>query len=175
MRTRLFLAPAWVQGLVSGVSFAVYMTVFAALFNGEGWPGSLIFGVLVGAMFGAFSAWFAVREQLRWRRSVGRGLSTAEQQIVHRASSKGPVPADPRLRQAAISGATAELNRREGRRREGGATLVGLLALAVVLGVTISPWCFVMALLLVYGGYQTWSAPRVARARIQVLSREPEV
>lgn len=84
------------------------------------------------------------------------------------------MPADPRLRQAAVSGATAGLERREGRRRENWATLVGMLVLAVVLGVTISPWWFVMTLLIVYGGYETWSAPRAARARIQELSREPE-
>jgi hypothetical protein len=174
MRTRLLLARWWVQGLVSGAFFAAYMTGFALLINDEGWVGALITGVLSGAWFGAFSAWWAIRERNRWRRSVGRGLSDAEQQIVHRASLIGPVPADPRLRDAAIRDATAGLERREGRRRKDWVTLVGLLVLTVVLGVTSSPWWFVMTLLLVYGGYETWSAPRAMRARIQVLSHEPE-
>jgi hypothetical protein len=170
MRSRLFLAPWWVNALVIGVFFGTFMAGFSALEDDEGWLTVVVFGTISGILFGAAMGWWGRREQSRWRKAAGLDLDDEQLLVVHRAMTNGPVPSDPRLRLAAFHAATYE------QERIGGpwASVVFLLAIPVlvVLRIVDSWWWLVLVPLYLYGAYETWAQPRRLRARIALLSSD---
>ena len=174
LRARLFLAPWWVQALVTGTIFGAYMGVFAVVANDQGVPSGIVSGIIGSVVFGLGTGWFANRERNQWRAAVGRDLSEAELRRVHRAAVKGPVPDDPRLRLAAIRSARRALSQQYDRRLEAAAVLTILPLLVIGLSVFDSPWWLVAMPPWLYGGYLTWAAPRKLRARINALSYQSD-
>lgn len=173
MRSRLFLAPWWVQALESGVFLGALVAIWGTLEDHQEWGWAVLSGTISGMLFGPFVAWGSVRERTRWRRAVGRDLSDAELNIVHRATTKGPVPSDPRLRLATVRSARYGLDKRD---NEGSAGVIGLVIVAVLIWLQFrdSLWWLVPVAPLAFAGYEIWAEPRRLRARINVLSRDPD-
>jgi len=174
LRARLFLAPWWVQALVTGTIFGAYMGVFAVIANDHGVPSGVVSGIISGVVFGLGMGWSVNRERNRWRAAVGHCLSDAELRLVHRAAVKGSVPNDPRLRLAAIRSARHALSQRYNKRLEAAALFTILPLLVIGMSVFDSPWWLVAMPLWLYGGYLTWAAPRKLRARINALSYQSD-
>ncbi|MRJ76615.1 hypothetical protein GEV29_08715 [Aeromicrobium sp. SMF47] len=171
MRSRLFLAPWPVQAFVSGVFFAAVVAVGVLVDDPQDWDGALLIGVIGGLVFGPLCGWGGVRAQTRWRRAAGSDLSDAELLVVHRAEAKGPVPADPRLRLAAVRAARHSLELADNDRWSDAIRLVLLAALICLRSWDSLSWVVVVPLAAL-AGYQIWAVPRRLRARIEVLSRE---
>lgn len=171
MRSRLFLAPWWVQGVVLGALFAAYMATLSVLRDDVGWRPTVGLAAVSGGLFGAYMGWSTHREQRRWRRAVGFDLDEDEQLVVHRAMTTGPVPSEQRLRIAAVDGAIHEVSRQDGP-WAAVAFLIGFPALIALSGAD-SWWWLVLVPFYLYAAYEIWSQPRRLRARIDLLSREP--
>ncbi|QGG42230.1 hypothetical protein [Aeromicrobium yanjiei] len=171
MRSRLYLAPWWVQALTSGAFFAAVVAVGVLVDDPQDWDGALLIGVIGGLVFGPLCGWGGVREQTRWRRVAGSDLSHAELLVVHRATKKGPVPADPRLRLAAVRAATHSL---EGADEDRWSDVIFLVSLAAIIWLLSldSLWWLIALPFVAFVGYEMWAEPRRLRARIEVLSRE---
>lgn len=167
MRTRLFLAPWWVQATVYGTVLAVFLAVYLVS-DGEGWRSSVVGGLVSGVLFGSFMGWVSVREQARWRTAAGRGLDDEELVIVHRAASTREVPTDPRLRAAALRAVTHALDQRRRNRWQTAVFLV-LLPVLAALNALDSWWWLVLVPVYLYGIHETWAEPRRLRARVAEL------
>ncbi len=104
--------PWWQWSLYSGVAFGVLQVLFHL--GSDRLVPAIIGGVAGGAVFGALMGPYTARQCRRARHVVGGDLSAADQRTVSKAASRGPVPTDPRLRQAAQLLATylAERNRK---------------------------------------------------------------
>ncbi|MFC5676583.1 hypothetical protein [Aeromicrobium endophyticum] len=171
MRSRLFLAPWWVQAVVLGALFAAYMAILSAAKDDVGWRPTAVLAIVSGSLFGAYTGWSTHREQRRWRKAAGLDLDEDELLIVHRAMAKGPVPSEQRLRTAAVDGAIHEVSRQDGP-WAAAAFLLGFPCLIVLYGAA-SWWSLVLVPFYLYAAYTLWSQPRRLRARIDLLSREP--
>jgi hypothetical protein len=170
MRSRLFLAPWWVNALVYGTLFAVAATTFMVLDDEFGWLTAVVTGTAAGAFMAAIIGWSSAREQAGWRRAAGLDLDDEQLLSVRRAVTKGLVPSDPRLRQAARDAATYDLAQLDGQWRIAQLLVFPLLFIRSL----FDSWLWVvLAPLYLYGIYEIWSQPRKLRARIDLLSREP--
>ena len=140
MRSRLESAPIWVFGPVSGVLFGLAMTVWPSGRDGDAsWTERVIVGVLAGAAFGVVMGRF-LRRGFGMSRDELAALPIEQRRAVLRAAVRGPAPADPAVRAAALRrvSRTHELLRRRPRF----SVAVSLIALVVyaVQAVTRSPW-----------------------------------
>lgn len=171
MRSRLFLAPGWVQALVTGIFFGVYMATLSRLRDDVGWLPAVGIGALSGLLFGVYMGWVARREQTGWRRAAGLDLDGEELLIVHRAMTKGPMPSDPRLRLAVRHAADHDIARQDGP-WTGAAVLLAFPVVIALHGVDWR-WWLVLIPLCLWGTYEVWSHPRRLRARIALLSDDP--
>jgi hypothetical protein len=113
MRYRLLVAPWWVLALIQGTFFGVFMALFAQPHDPEAFGGGavgLIFTALVaGLPFGLLMGPAMVR--INRRATTAAGLNDpGELAIVSRATTRGPVPTDPRLRAAARNLASHRLD-----------------------------------------------------------------
>ncbi|MRK00962.1 hypothetical protein GEV27_05455 [Aeromicrobium sp. S22] len=171
MRSRLYLAPWWVQALTSGVFFGAAMAIWEILREPQDWGWSLVGGVIGGMIFGSVVGWGSVRDRTRWRRAAGSDLSDAELLVVYHAEAKGPIPSDPRLRLATVRAARYRLEKLDDDKWVGGMVLV-LAAVMIWLQFRDSLWWLIAIPLFTYACYGIWAEPRRLRARIEVLSRE---
>jgi Flp pilus assembly protein TadB len=91
---RLVNAPWWQWSLITGVPFAGLMVLFLGTRYPDGW----IFLVSAGLVFGAVMGPIIARQARRLRPVIG-SMSAEEYAQARRAAVRGPVPADPVLRQ----------------------------------------------------------------------------
>ncbi|MGY2127991.1 hypothetical protein [Blastococcus sp. SYSU DS0617] len=139
MRERLLHAPAWVLGLVNGSLFGLVWAAFMRFGGGESWPTTLTYGGVAGAVFGGLRGRIQYRQQQGLRDVAARspeGLSRR----VRRAASRGPVPADPEVREAAHGLVLAQLAPLDRQRLWATPFFVLVALLSAFLAVTDSPW-----------------------------------
>lgn len=139
MRERLLHAPAWVLGLLNGSLFGLFWTAFTRYSDGDSWTSALVQGALMGLFFGAVMGRLQHRQQQGVRDVAGRspeGLSRR----VRRAAVRGPVPAEPAVREAARGLALAQLVQLDRQRRWAPTFFVLVGLLSAYLAMTDSPW-----------------------------------
>ncbi len=166
---RLALSPWWVHGLVNGVPFGVVMTVFQVAQGSNLFPAvvgggtsGVLFGLIVGPMMRRF-----------YRRMLGEleVLPPAELWTVVRASSRGPAPADPRLREAARALVQRQRDEVLRNRRRSVAVHLVVLGLFVVLALTQeSLWWLAAAMLFLGLLVLVLKAPARLERRLSALS-----
>ncbi|MEV6411369.1 hypothetical protein [Kribbella sp. NPDC051718] len=170
MRTFLSKPPAWAVGLVSGVPFGIGMGFFIKS-DGDSLRASMISGTVLGVAFGVAMA-FTLRRQLHLLvRTVGSEISPADRRAAGRALRRGPVPADPRIRAAAIRLARNQLELLQ-RWRLRSLVIFGLLLAVSITGVFAgSHWGITLVALYLFGlGYQL-VRPRMLRSRLDELTQ----
>jgi len=133
-------APIWTLGLLSGVLFGAAMTVWTALQDGDvSWAVLIVLGVLSGAGFGIGMGWFLRRELGEFRDELA-GLPLDQRRAVLRSTARGPAPADPAVRAAALRQAQRSRELLERRSRFNLIVFtVGVVGYAL-LALTQSPW-----------------------------------
>jgi Flp pilus assembly protein TadB len=169
MRPGLLNVPWWQWSLITGVPFGVLMF----LFLGSRYPGDWIIGVGVGVGFGAAMGPI-IAGQARRLRPVIESMSAEEYDQVRRAAARGPVPAEPRLRQDAARFASHHYEEMT-RFRVQLMIVFGLFfVLAALTAVVVSsPWSWLSAgfFALMLAFQVLW--PRRLRRRIERLQAEP--
>ncbi|MCE0535545.1 hypothetical protein LWF15_08485 [Kineosporia rhizophila] len=150
MRTWLVGAPRWKLGLFQGTLFGTFMAVFAAFFSsgsGEGagrFVGAVVGGVVGGVFFGFFMSHFIANKNAALIGAAGLDDPAELRQAV-RAARRGPVPADPRIRQAALRVARHQLSELEGQRTGSLAVFALFILVYVAMAFLSSPWWLVAA------------------------------
>ena len=142
MRERLLHAPAWVLGLVNGSVFGVVWAAFMRFGDGQSWSTALVYGGVAGAVFGVLMGRVQHRQQQGLRDVAARspeGLSRR----VRRAALRGPVPAQPGVREAAHGLAVAQLAQYDRQRIWPTPFFLLVALLSAFLAVTDSPWWWV--------------------------------
>ena len=168
LRAYLATAPVWVQSVFMGVFFGVSMTLWPAG-SGGSWIGRILGGVVGGALFGFFMGRFVKREFGAIRSELA-DLPPDQRRAAMRAAGRGPAPADPVVREAALQCAKHRRDLVERRWRFNNTVFAVALALYAVMALTRSPWwwaAFAMFAAFLVG--QLRSPHRVER-RIAVLS-----
>jgi hypothetical protein len=146
MRERMLNAPAWVLAVISGTMFGVLAVLYMRFGQHESWTAALVLGVLCGAFFGALFGPIQHRQQGGVRDAAARspeGLSGR----VRRAALRGPLPAEPEVREAAHSLVVAQLRPLERQRIWGPAFFLLMAVLAVFEAIAVSPWWWLAVLL----------------------------
>lgn len=172
MRTRLAAAPPWVLGLISGSLFGAAMTLWASRQDGDvSWTVLIVLGVLAGGQFGVGMGVF-LGPAIGGLQEEMRALPEEQRRAVLRSATRGPAPADPVVREAALRRA-----RRNGDLQQRPRFRLTFFTLASIgyalLAITQSPWwwvAFAMFTALLAG--QLVVPRRIAR-RIAVLSDPP--
>ena len=178
MLKRLSTAPRWVLALVTGVPFAVVMSVYAAMtltnltVAGRVYVGVVV-GIVGGAFFGFFMGWFTERRRNDVPVRAVDEVPDALRPVVMRSAWRDPAPADPFVRHAALRVVedSRELNHRRWRSTAVIFTCFSLFHLALAL--TSSRWYWLGFAL--FAGllalHLAW--PRRIDQRIAILSRGP--
>jgi hypothetical protein len=139
MRERLQNAPWWVMSLISGGFFGACMTVSNYLQHPGNWTKAIVIGLSEGVFFGAFMGPLQVRQRRKRVAAIGN-IPARDLRVAGRAVMRGPVPADPKIRQTAEWLATKQLNETERYRWIGLIMFVFLTVGNVSLALTTSPW-----------------------------------
>lgn len=108
MRAYLNTAPRWVLWLVYGLPFGAAMAIGIVGDDSSGAAEIVGFGLVAGVGFGVCLT-FATDKQRREIREVIGEVPASELGTVYRAARRGPVPADPEIRAAALRLARHEL------------------------------------------------------------------
>lgn len=146
MRLKLAMSPWWVQGLAYGLFFGVWMAVFSGVQDGGTWLSAVVGGAVGSIIFGLLMG--VTMSKINRRMLVGlEGLTPAESRTVLRASSRGPAPADPRLREAARALVQRRRSEALRTRRRSLVTFAVAVVLYVVLALTQTWWWWVAAVL----------------------------
>ena len=129
-RVRSYLSdpPRWVVAVLTGVPFGIGMGLWVK-FDGAGWP-EAGFWATSGIPFGLATAWWAAR----WGREAAQaeaGLAADKLPAARLAASRGPVPADPEIRAAALRIASHELAEAT-RHRRSKILAIGLMVIGTV-------------------------------------------
>lgn len=144
VRDRLLTAPAWVIGLLNGaVAGAMWVLINRVVWQ-ETWAASALSGLLFGVVFGVITGPFQRRQWRGLREAAGRSPEGLSKRI-RRAASRGPVPGDPAVRQAAHEVAVVQLRTFETQRVWGPGFLLVMAVLGVFLAVDGDPWWWVAA------------------------------
>ncbi|WP_328333494.1 hypothetical protein OHA70_16710 [Kribbella sp. NBC_00382] len=170
MRVSVEKTPAWVICVVTGVPFGAAMG-FISRSDGDSLRGAAISGAVVGLAFGIAMA-FTLRRQLQHLvRAVGPDTSRVDRRAAGRALRRGPVPADPNVRAAAIRLARHQLELL-GRWRLRSVIIWSLLLAISIVGIFDgSRWRIALvALYLFLLGYQV-IRPRMLRSRLEELTQ----
>ena len=168
MRLRLAMSPWWVQGLVYGSFFGAAMTVFA-IFRTGAWLPSLLGGLVGGALFGLVMGRSMAKLNLVLLRGL-EGFSRADQRAIVRGSWRGPIPSDPRQREAAAVLLRGRRDNLLATRRWSIIVFGAAIVLYVVLAVTQTwLWWFGAALFLVFLVLTLTSVSRMDR-RLALLA-----
>lgn len=165
------MSPWWVQGLAYGLFFGVGMTIFSAVQDGGTWLFAAVGGAVGGVLFGLVMGLTMSRINRRMLAGLD-GLTPSEAKTVLRASSRGPAPADPRLREAAR--ALVQRRRLEAlrtRRRSIVTFAIGLV-LYVVLALTQTWWWWLAAVLFLGFLTLTLVAPARLDRRLAALDAD---
>jgi hypothetical protein len=141
--------------------------------DGDSLQSAVISGTAVGLAFGVVMA-FTLRQHLHLLvRAVGPDTSQADRRAAGRALRRGPVPADPLVRAAAIRLARQQLDLlRLGAKRS--VIVLSLLLVFSIIGLfdeSASPWHISLAVILLFLiGYQL-VRPRMLRSRLAELTQ----
>jgi hypothetical protein len=163
-------APMWQTVFFFGVPFGVLFGVFLALTD-EDAKAATITGVCSGLVFGVAMALIFRRQRNDWA-GILDDVPEDDWKATQRAAWRGPAPADPRLRTAALQLAETNLRRMQKYR-----TLVCIVfGLNLVLSIVqVSLHFSILRLILVAIWLfallsQAWYYPRRLRARVAELS-----
>ncbi|MFW3172663.1 hypothetical protein [Geodermatophilus sp. CPCC 206100] len=172
MRAWLEKAPWWVLSLVTGVFFAVWMSLAGRLLQGQSWAGAVVGGVVGGVLFGLLMGPLLARQ----RRRVHEAVGTDRTDLLRRAGRvavRGSLPEDPELREAARRLALVQRSLLLRQRRWALPFFVLLLALALTFALTRTPaWPWWLAVVF-FGGLlsvQVLLPRRLARRAAQLAS-----
>jgi hypothetical protein len=172
VRLRLATSPWWVQGLVYGTFFGVFMTLFYRWQTG-GWLAAALGGLSGGIFFGLFMGVFMSRLNRRMLAGL-HDLAPEERREVLRASWRGPVPLDGHRRAAARVLLQKRRDETVRTMRWSITVFVGALVLEAFLAITRSPWWWLGAALFL--GFLIWSVTTPARMdrRLALLDERAE-
>jgi hypothetical protein len=162
--------PWWKWSLYYGAIFGLVQTLLH-LRSDRPLP-AIIGGLVGGAFFGACMGPMMARQFRRLRRVTG-DLSPADQRVVSKAATRGSVPADPALRQAAQRLATYLAERNRKMLWLSLSVFLAFAGLSVFLVLSDNPaWLLSTGLFL---GLAVWAAvmPRHYEHRAQLLGRNP--
>jgi hypothetical protein len=167
MRAYLNTAPRWILSLVYGLPFGAVMAIGIVADNSSGAGEIVAFGLVAGVVFGICLT-FATEKQRREIRAVIGDVPASELGTVFRAARRGPVPADPEIRAAALRLATHEAA------QAWIASIVGIpIALLVVAGAVFRrddiPLLPVLAAIAVAGVAYQWYVLWQLRRQVKLL------
>ncbi len=168
MRAYLLSAPRWLLGVIQGLFFGAGMTIFSLVTSDRDWTGAAISGLFGGVVFGCLMAPVAYRQNKAVREASGL-VSPGHQRAALRASVRGPIPADPDIREAAHRIAAQQRREVLSKRPFTIVTFVAIGALNVFLAVTQSPSWWVSVIL--FGsllGWQLWLPGHLARRQARL-------
>lgn len=169
MRLKFATGPWWVQGLVYGSFFGVAIGIFYGLQDGGSWLFAAVGGAVSGILFGALMGVTMSRINRRMLAGLD-GLTPAEAKTVGRASSRGPAPTDPRLREAARALVQQRRSEALRTRRRSVVTFALGSVLYVVLALTQTWWWWLAAALFVGFLALTLMAPARLERRLAALN-----
>jgi hypothetical protein len=167
-RVRAYVSgwPRWAAPVLAGVGFGIAMGL-SAKHDGDGWLGAG-FMATSGIPFGLATAWWVPRLR-RQRELAEAGIPADQLQYARLAASRGPLPAAPEVRAAALQITSYQLaeatKRRKVRILIGGVFLIGTVGAAS----EGSPWALLYALCGAALVYFHWYWPRQLRRRIELL------
>jgi hypothetical protein len=177
-RERMQRAPWWVWSLQLGGIFALFRFLWDLLIGDASVPLALVSGLVGGAFFGLIFGPLSARMARRQRNAMGQ-VSDEEARVVQRAAVRGPLPTDPRLRNAAAGAATNQLEQLRRQRYWAPVFWLLVIALTLWLAVTDSPWWGLLCVF--FAGFlvvQLWMprhlSRRVARLRGEAPAHGPD-
>jgi hypothetical protein len=100
----------WLTGILAGLLYGVLFALAAHYLVSEDWTAAVIAGAVTGPLFGLVMA-IVQRRTDRLFSSLPGDLTRKQRQAATRASRRGPVPADPAIRAAALDLAHRQLER----------------------------------------------------------------
>lgn len=160
-----WLVAVW-TGLIGGVGVGFFIKT-----DGTGWTPSAIIAGVAAILFALVTgklepSWRREREELE------AGLPADKVQLARRASMRGPVPADPEVRAAALRIAFDGLARSSKQPGPRLATAFGVVMAIVAVGAALSGslWALLYAFSASAMLYSGWYLPRRLRRRIELLS-----
>jgi hypothetical protein len=166
VRERLRNAPLWVVSLTMSVFVGTWMTVFGYLEHGN-WTRAIFSGLITGVLFGATMGPTLARKRARAMAATDN-MSARDLRVAGRAVRGGPVPLDPKIRQAAEWLATNELNELT-RFRWVGLILFLFLTVSSVLFALTSPWWWLSAAAILFFFAFCLLRPSHLKRRIEIL------
>jgi hypothetical protein len=170
---RMQRAPWWVWSLVVGVAFGLFRFFRALLLDDVSLVAALLLGLVSGLIFGLILGPVLSRLAKRQREAMGAADDNSAR-AARRAMMRGPVPEDAQVREAAARTAAFQLQQLHRQRLWGPPFWLLMIALAVWMTVTRSPWA-ILALIVFCGGlvYQLWM-PRHLRRRLELLQQHQD-
>jgi hypothetical protein len=171
MRARLERIPTWAWVPLMGVPFGAAMGI-SSKSDGGSTGFAVVSGVLLGLVFGLAMTFVLRRQRLLLVEALGRETPKAVRLSAGRALRRGPAPADPEVRSAAIRLAERQLEVLRRSRWTAPVLWVFLLIAGIAGVVDRSFWP--LALLVLYTvaiWYQFFYKPRKLRARIEELAQ----
>ncbi|GAA0941744.1 hypothetical protein GCM10009554_33630 [Kribbella koreensis] len=170
MRGRLGTIPTWASVLLMGLPFGVAMGISVTKDRGST-ESAVVSGILLGLFFGLAMTIASNRQRPLLRQALGTNTSPALRRAATRAVRRGPVPADPEVRAAAIGLAEYQLNLLTGRRRL--SLIIWPLVLAAIIASTLvfddAPWPIALIAICLSLIADQILRPKYLRARIAVL------
>lgn len=121
-----------------GLIFGLAMGVYVGLQTGDAIFG-VVGGLLGGLFFGAVMGPFLARMNRR-ALTVLDAMPAGREREVQRAVSRGPIPTDPQVREAALRAATYQLGEIQRIRVPVVVGMVFFLVLEVVTAILVNPW-----------------------------------
>jgi Flp pilus assembly protein TadB len=160
------------MSLISGGFFGAWMTVFGYLQHPGSWTRAIVMGLIQGVFFGAIMGPIQARQRRKRVAAIGN-MPARDLRVAGRAVMRGPVPADPRIRQAAEWLATKQLNETSRYRWIGLIMFVVLTMGSVVIALTSSPWWWLEAAAMFSMFAFFLVLPTHLKRRIEMLQHEP--
>lgn len=169
MRTFL-TTPAWALGLLTGLPVAV-VTAFLVALSGDTVTFALLLGATVGLLFGLAMALGAVRQR-RDLRPIFDQLPPSDWDLTRTAARRGPAPAEPAIRAAALDLIDVRLSKM--RRVRTFLTIVfGIGLVVAVISIASGDWWYIpLAVLWIAALLEQWAAPRRLQRRREFLAAE---
>ncbi|WP_295696995.1 hypothetical protein [Lapillicoccus sp.] len=142
MRSRMQAAPWWVWSLVMGLYFAAVLAVFGLSQRPQGVLPTIVGALVGGGLFGGFMGPYLVRQRdsarVAMSPSGSDGLDETRSSEAIRAASRGGIPRDPVVREAAARLVRYRLALAADQRRWAIPMFVVLIGVAVVLALLMT-------------------------------------
>jgi uncharacterized membrane protein len=171
MRDRLLSMPTWALLLVTGLLWFAVLFVIGLIEDDDLWRAFV--PAAIGGVIMAAATTFPLRYGLRTEQRALGDVSQFDQRVALRAARKGPVPADPAARAAALR--LAEKNLEQVRRSRPLLAAAGSLFVVAQIGLAFSSssvWNLLLLVPLVPAlAFSLFRRPGRLRARVAVLSQ----